>query len=75
MSGGWGTPGWMGGEPGIGETFVWGRTKETARDLLSAAEELGLDVTVVRTTRDGFVVPDAVWDKVQEKHAGDQGGF
>jgi hypothetical protein len=38
-------------------------TKENAEKLLSAAEELGLDPSVVRTSEDGFVVPSEVADK------------
>ena len=56
---------WMdAGVPDIGETFVFGKTTEMARYLLAAAEELGYDPAVVRTARDGFVVPDDVWDLV-----------
>ena len=46
--------------PGIGETFVWGKDKHTARALLAAARETGFDATVVRTTQDGFIVPNQV---------------
>lgn len=47
--------------PRIGETFVWGKTPHAARALLDAARELdGFDVYDVRTTINGFIVPDAV---------------
>lgn len=77
MTGGWGTPSWMGGEPAVGETFVWGQDPQTARDLLDAADALGLDrQTAVRTVRGGFIVPDAVWDAAQETRADRDGtGF
>lgn len=71
MSGGWGTPSWMGGEPEVGETFVQGRDRDTARALLAAARELDLDTLVVRTTGHGFIVPNEVWDKAQQMHQTD----
>lgn len=75
MSGGWGTPTWMGGAPGDGEVFVNGKTPETARELLGAAEALGLEPLVVRTATGGFVVPDEVWDYVEKQRAGAAGEF
>jgi hypothetical protein len=57
---------WTGGEPGDGETFVWGRDSKTARALLDAAARVGIDPQTVRTTRDGYIVPDAVWDAMQD---------
>lgn len=62
MSGGWGAPSWMGGDPEEGETYVAGKDQQTARDLLAAAAELDLGAHVVRTVNGGFIVPDAVWD-------------
>lgn len=47
-----------------GETYVNGKDAQTARDLLAAADRLGLDRGVVRTVQGGFVVPDPVWDDV-----------
>lgn len=66
MSGGWGTPSWMGGEPDIGETFVQGKDTPTARALLAAAEALGIDPIAIRTVARGFVVPNEVWDAAQD---------
>lgn len=66
MSGGWGTPSWMkGNDPMVGETFVSGKTPETARALLDAAEALGIDRHEVRAVTGGFIVPDAVWDHLE----------
>lgn len=66
MSGGWGTPSWMGGEPVIGETFVQGKDSATARALLGAAADLGIDPLSIRTVSRGFVVPNEVWDHAQD---------
>lgn len=66
MSGGWGTPSWMGGEPVVGEVFVSGRTPATARALLAAAAELGLEALEVRAVTNGFIVPEAVYEKARE---------
>lgn len=63
MSGGWGTPTWMQPGPNIGETFVQGKTQQTARGLLDAAEDLGLNANVVRTMTGGFIVPNEVYDR------------
>lgn len=52
-----------------GETFLWGRDSATARVLLAAAEEVGLDAYVVRTTDTGFIVPDAVANQAAERLA------
>lgn len=57
---------WTGGQPTDGETFVWGRDPKTARALIDAAERAGVDPQSVRTTRDGYIVPDAVWDAHQD---------
>jgi hypothetical protein len=40
---------------------------ETATLLLAAAEELGLGQSVVRTSDSGFLVPEEVAKKVDEK--------
>lgn len=46
-----------------GQTFVWGRTRPAAQALLAAAEQAGLDpAEAVKTTAQGFVVPDEVYD-------------
>jgi hypothetical protein len=63
MTGGWGTPSWMGGEPVQGETYVPGKDRETARALLAACDERGVDQSVVRTVTGGFIVPNEVYDQ------------
>lgn len=73
MTGGWGTPSWMGGDPDLGETFVQGRDPKTAQALLAAADELGLEALVVRAVTHGFIVPNAVYDHVQAQHQADPG--
>lgn len=75
MSGGWGTPSWMGGHPVVGETFVSGKSPEIARELLGAAGDLGLEPLVVRAVTGGFVVPDEVWDAVQQHRTAAGGDF
>lgn len=59
----------MGGEPVIreGETFVWGRTREQAQELLAACDRIGVEQYRVRATDIGFIVPDPVWDAVEEQ--------
>lgn len=47
----------------VGQTFVWGKHRTTARALLAAADRLGLPHEVVRTDGGGFVVPDEVADE------------
>lgn len=65
MTGGWSTP--HRDQMVVGETFVQGKDQATARMLLAAADDLGLDrSTSVRTTNHGFIVPDAVWERAQE---------
>lgn len=66
MSGGWGTPSWMGGDVELGETFVQGKDQQTARGLLAAAADLGLDPIVVRTVAHGFIIPNEVYDRADE---------
>lgn len=48
-----------------GRTFVAGRGKEKAIALLAAAEAVGVDVAEVRTTTDGFHVPNKVAEEYQ----------
>lgn len=50
----------------LGEVFVNGKTPEQARDLLDAADDLGVDRGVVRTTMHGFIVPADVFDRAAE---------
>lgn len=69
MPGGWGTPSWMGGEPGTGEVFVSEKTPQMARLLLEAAEQEGEESLVVRTVNQGFIVPDNVWEKARQIQA------
>lgn len=49
-----------------GEGFIGGLTPENAQRALAAAEALGLDPTVVRSTLDGFIVPEAVLDEFEK---------
>lgn len=72
MPGGWGTP-HPGTYPEVGETFVQGKTQETARSLLQAAADLGLDSGVVRTVNKGFIVPNEVWDQAEETRLAAEG--
>lgn len=69
MTGGWGTPSWMGGEPGEGDVFVSEKTPEMARLLLQAADDLGEDRIAVRAVNQGFIVPDTVWEKARQIQA------
>lgn len=75
MTGGWGTPSWMGGEPRPDlETYVMGKDRETARRLLDAADAAGVDQQEVRTVTGGFIVPNAVYDAMQETLAAETSG-
>lgn len=75
MTGGWGTPRWMGGEPRVDtETYVMGKDRETARRLLDAADAAGVDQQEVRTVTGGFIVPNAVYDAMQEALAAETSG-
>lgn len=58
------TPSLLGGDPELGETFVQGKDRDTARALLAAAAELDLDPTVIRVVGHGFIVPNDVFDIV-----------
>lgn len=53
-----------------GHTFVSGRGREKAIALLEAADKAGVDQNLVRTTTDGFVVPDKVAEAYEEAQAG-----
>ena len=60
----------------LGEVFVADKSQQMARDLLDAAREVGEDALVVRTVRNGFIVPEAVWDAAQIARADREGrGF
>lgn len=59
--------------PENGEAMVMGKDRDTARSLLAAAKQLGLDSNVVRTVNLGFIVPIAVWDQVQANNTADHG--
>ena len=64
MTGGFGTPtSERADTPDVGETFVAGKTPETARALLAACDTLGMARFNVRTGARGFVVPNAVYDQ------------
>lgn len=65
------TPDFMGGVPVVGETFVNGKDRGTARALLDACDRLGVTRQVVRSARGGFIVPDEVWDAVRQDQAAD----
>lgn len=73
MTGGWGTPSWMGGEPVEGEVFVSEKTQDMARLLLEAAEQENEDPIVVRAVNGGFIVPEAVWVTAKQI-SGDRSG-
>lgn len=76
MTGGWGTPTWQGGSVNLGEVFVADKSQATARDLLEAAEQEGVEALEVRTVNQGFIVPEQVWDRVQANRADrDDRGF
>lgn len=62
-----------GSYPEVGETFVQGKSQQTARELLQAAEALQLDVLVVRTAAAGFIVPNEVWDTAEVQRQADPG--
>lgn len=53
-----------------GETFIQGKTPETARALLDAADAVGLDRQVVRSVTGGFIVPNEVWDYAEQQQYG-----
>lgn len=47
----------------MSDVQIKGRSAEKATLLLAAVEELGLDVSVVRTTSSGYIVPEDVADE------------
>lgn len=49
-----------------GETFVEGRSPETARALLDACDRVGVPQETVRTSIAGYYVPDAVADALAD---------
>lgn len=57
-----------------GQTFVWGKTPEMARTLLDAATAAGVQQEEVRAVNQGFIVPDAVWDRVKQPDPPSSGG-
>ena len=50
------------------ETFVEGRSREKAAELLALAEKAGLKGSV-RTTYNGYIVPSAILKSAEGKHA------
>lgn len=48
----------------LGETHVYGKTRDNAVALLDACKRLGVPREVVRATDSGFIVPNAVADEV-----------
>ena len=54
-----------------GESFVNGRSRETAQGLLERAEELGLSLSLVRTTSHGYIVPTALVEEAEEAQTSD----
>jgi hypothetical protein len=77
VSGGWGTPSGQGlnqlSDLDAGAVFVQGKDQETARRLLAAADQVGVERVLIRTTMHGFVVPEAVWDAAEDNRRADQG--
>jgi hypothetical protein len=53
----------------IGETFIYGHTPDQARAICEAARVLAVDITAIRTTDAGFIVPDAVADEFNRMQA------
>lgn len=49
----------------LGETYVDGHDKATATQLLTACHNLGIPPLKVRTTDNGFIVPNEVADEVE----------
>lgn len=50
----------MSDDIGNGTALISGRSRERARQALAAAEAVGLEASVVRTTEGGYLVPEAV---------------
>lgn len=63
----------QGGDLILGETFVQGKDRDTARRLLAACDTLGIDQQHVRTVTQGFVVPNEVWDTAEATRRADAG--
>lgn len=55
-----------------GYGFIAGRGREKALAALAAADEAGIDQTLVRTTEGGYIVPLAVQEKYEETLAASQ---
>jgi hypothetical protein len=58
-----------------GESYVEGRSEETARKLFEAADKAGIDTSLISTSSHGYVVPKELAGKlgdVEVKQAGDQ---
>lgn len=53
----------------IGETFIYGHSSDLARAVCAAAKEIGVDVTLIRTTDSGFIMPDEVADEFNRAQA------
>jgi hypothetical protein len=76
VTGGFGTPtSERADTPDLGETFVAGKDQETARGLLAACRDLGLQTWNVRTGARGFIVPNAVYDLYASDQQADQHGI
>ena len=56
-----------------GESYVEGRSTETAKTLLESAEAAGLGTSAVKTTSFGYIVPTAILEGsgVEEKATSD----
>ena len=59
-----------------GESYVEGRSTETAKTLLESAEAAGLGTSAVKTTSFGYIVPTAILEGsgVEEKATSDVTG-
>jgi hypothetical protein len=51
-----------------GEVFVYGLTKDNARALLAAADEVKADPHSVRAIDIGFICPEVVYDAATSLH-------
>jgi hypothetical protein len=72
MPGGWGTP-HPGTYPEVGETYIDGKDPETARALLTAARDLGVDPQAIRTVNRGFIAPTEVWEHAEDTRLAAEG--
>ena len=50
-----------------GDSFVNGRSREKAQELLDRAEEMGISANLVRTTSNGYIVPSGLLEEKPEK--------